>query len=448
MDSPLELIWVYLHVNTQADIIFGCFYCPPHSPVSDLDHLHVSLSAVKSKYPAAKIFLGGDFNCPGIDWSNNSLIHSYIPLSFREYLITFAADFYLNQIVTSPTRGSNVLDLCFVTHPDVVHLCQVIPGLSDHDAVLVKFSHRVHINKKQPRKVPLYKNANWDAIRQDFSVMSEEYLQLNSVSHMSVEEIWHYFHDHVMNSVNKHVPSKVLSTRFHLPWLTVTVKRLIRKKQRVYNRARRYQRECDWKEYKILRYKIRNQLRDLHKNHLTKVISSENNKKPLWHYIKSKRQDHTGVSTLRVNGTVISDSVSKVEALNQHFMSVFTIEETDNLSDKGISPYPATSNIEITVPGIYNLLSNCNPHKSPGPDNVHNYVLRETAADIAPLLTHLFQQSLTTGTCQMIGREHYSYSYLQERKEKRSKKLSACFSYFCSLQNHGTCYCQPYHETP
>ena len=32
-----------------------------------------------------------------------------------------------------------------------------------------------------------------------------------------------------MNSVNKHVPSKVLSTRFHLPWLIVPVKRLIQK---------------------------------------------------------------------------------------------------------------------------------------------------------------------------------------------------------------------------
>ena len=117
VDSPLELIWEYLHVNTQADIIFGCFYCPPHSTISELHHLHVSLSAIKSKYPAAKIFLGGDFNCPGIDWSNNSLTDSYIPSSFREYLITFAADFYLNQIVNTPTRGSNVLDLCFVTHP-------------------------------------------------------------------------------------------------------------------------------------------------------------------------------------------------------------------------------------------------------------------------------------------------------------------------------------------
>ena len=76
-----------------------------------------------------------------------------------------------------------------------------------------------------------------------------------------------------------------------------------------------------------------------------KVISSENNKKPLWQYIKSKRQDHTGFSTLRVNGTVISDSISKVEALNQHLKSVFTIEEINNLLDKGISPYPAISNI-------------------------------------------------------------------------------------------------------
>ena len=76
---------------------------------------------------------------------------------------------------------------------------------------------------------------------------------------------------------------------------------------------------------------------------------------------------------------------------------MFTIEETNNLSDKGISPYPAISNIEITILGIYNLLSNCNPHKSLGPDNVHvhKYVLRETVSDIAPLLT---QQSLNTGT--------------------------------------------------
>ena len=39
-------------------------------------------------------------------------------------------------------------------------------------------------------------------------LLSKEYLHLNGVSYMSVEEIWHYFHVQVINLVNKHVLSK------------------------------------------------------------------------------------------------------------------------------------------------------------------------------------------------------------------------------------------------
>ena len=62
--------------------------------------------------------------------------------------------------------------------------------------------------------------------------------------------------------------------------------------------------------------------------------------------------------------------------------------------------YPVISNIEITVTGTYvlHMLSNCNPHKSPGQDNVHKYLLRETTTDIAPWLTHLFQQTMRIAT--------------------------------------------------
>ena len=70
--------------------------------------------------------------------------------------------------------------------------------------------------------------------------------------------------------------------------------------------------------------------------------------------------------------------LTKAEALNRHCKSVFTIEETNNLPDKGIFPYPAISNIEITEPGICFQIAILR-HKSLGPENVHNYVLRETA---------------------------------------------------------------------
>ena len=64
------------------------------------------------------------------------------------------------------------------------------------------------------------------------------------------------------------------------------------------------------------------------------MISSPDNKKSLWQYIKAKRQDHTGISTLKspVNGEPISDSSSKADILNQYFKSVFTVEGIEVIS--------------------------------------------------------------------------------------------------------------------
>ena len=44
--------------------------------------------------------------------------------------------------------------------------------------------------------------------------------------------------------------------------------------------------------------------------------------------------------------------------------------------------------------GVYNILSNCNPYKLPGPDCIHPYALKATTNEVSPMLTHIFQQSL------------------------------------------------------
>ena len=57
---------------------------------------------VKSTYPHVQLHIGGDFNCPGVDWSDGSLINSYTPAPFRERLIEIADDSHLDQIVKVP----------------------------------------------------------------------------------------------------------------------------------------------------------------------------------------------------------------------------------------------------------------------------------------------------------------------------------------------------------
>ena len=60
----------------MQDIILGCFYYPPMGPISVLDGLQASPCDIQLAYPTANIFLG-DFNSPGINWSDAALTESY-----------------------------------------------------------------------------------------------------------------------------------------------------------------------------------------------------------------------------------------------------------------------------------------------------------------------------------------------------------------------------------
>ena len=174
--------------------------------------------------------------------------------------------------------------------------------------------------------------------------------------------------------VQKYVPSKLLSTIHHLPWLSPSLKQLIKKIQRLYNTAKFYNKSANWVEYKTLQHRVRNLLRSSHYNYLHNSINSASdtaNCKSFLRYIKSKRQDFTGIGSLKTsNGDIVTEPFDKAEILNNHFKSVFTLEDQYSVPDMGISPYPSISGIEITLQGVINLLANCDSNKSPGPDKI------------------------------------------------------------------------------
>ena len=104
-----------------------------------------------------------------------------------------------------------------------------------------------------------------------------------------------------------------------------------------------------------------------------------------------------GIGTLKVSHHEFTEPYEKAEVMNDHFKSVFTDEDLGNFPLMNPSPYSSMPPIIISTSGIYNLLSDLNPFKSTGPDNISARFLKETAEEIAPMLTHLFNQSLRTG---------------------------------------------------
>jgi hypothetical protein len=51
----------------------------------------------------------------------------------------------MEQIVDFPTRLDNTLDLVFTTHRSLVNKCKPLPGISDHDIVLVDTNIRINM---------------------------------------------------------------------------------------------------------------------------------------------------------------------------------------------------------------------------------------------------------------------------------------------------------------
>jgi hypothetical protein len=88
----------------------------------------------------------------------------------------------------------------------------------------------------------------------------------------------------------------------------------------------------------------------------------------------------------------------KANILSNQFTSVFTSEDPlQPLTDMCPSPHPAVSDITITQEGVHKLLCHLNPHKATGPDQVSPRLLKETAKQISPALTLVFQASINQG---------------------------------------------------
>ena len=217
----------------------------------------------------------------------------------------------------------------------------------------------------------------------------------------SIELMWSKFKAAVTSAVDKYVLTKMSSTRQTHPRVDTKLQRLMRQKQRAHWRAKKTRKEKHWKRYKDLQRSAQKASRQTKKTYLQKVVSEDLDKTPrrFWNYIKSRKQENEGVSSLiDQDGFLQSDSQKKADILKSQCQSVYTREDTSNLPDKGPSPHPTMENITSKIPGVIKLLKNLNPYKAASPDTIPTFILKTAAEELAPALTKIFQKSLNSDT--------------------------------------------------
>jgi hypothetical protein len=204
--------------------------------------------------------------------------------------------------------------------------------------------------------------------------------------------------------MDKNIPSKQIRSNNKLPWFNKKIKRMLKKKQSLYNQAKR---TTKWSNYRFFQKEWRKQIRKDEWNYINNAITEgmkNNNSKPFWKYVKSRKQDNIIVVPLKEKGKLgVSHSKEKAQILIKQFSSVFTRGSVGNLPEIHINLKSTIPSIKIKTEGVEKLLRNINPSKASGPDNIPNRTLKQCAKQLAPSLAIIFQSSIDTGqkTVQM-----------------------------------------------
>ena len=149
--------------------------------------------------------------------------------------------------------------------------------------------------------------------------------------------------------------------------------------------------------YKQARAATKKVILQAHNSYVNELLGNvKTDPTPFYKYIRSKRTERAGISSLTSGGTVITDDRVKATAFGVQFFSVFTKEKTDYI------PYRCTQNkvapvITVNQDGVLKLLLNLQDKKAKGPDGIAPRILRENAKELAPCLMFLYNQFLRRG---------------------------------------------------
>ena len=114
--------------------------------------------------------------------------------------------------------------------------------------------------------------------------------------------------------------------------------------------------------------------------------------KKFWSFIKSLKNDAFGITLLRENGILKTDSKEKANICNRLFQSAFTRKNDSDPPFKGASPFSSKWGITVDPKGVAKPLDGLNVHKAA--DGLNARVLKECSFEVSPILALYYNESL------------------------------------------------------
>ena len=255
-----------------------------------MDSLIKHIEDICTSNPGTPIWIAGDVNIPDINWSTDQVITHQYPKVINESFLQMLARTGMEQIIDFPTRKDNILDVIITNRPSLLNRCEGMPGLSDHDVIYADWNIKAGRQKSARHKIFWWKHADFESIRSSTKQWANNFTT-------PVESLASEIEQFLKKTLNESVPSKFTSTRHNQPWFNTTTKRICRRKVRSYKKAKRTNKDRDWKRYRRLKKQAQTTCRQAYTKYINDIICSEPGaSRRLGAFIKANRCDQTGVA--------------------------------------------------------------------------------------------------------------------------------------------------------
>ncbi|MCU7958379.1 MAG: reverse transcriptase family protein, partial [gamma proteobacterium symbiont of Bathyaustriella thionipta] len=378
------------------------------------------------------IVITGDFN------------YNMLAEPTRNKIASVCQQFALTQHVTEPTHytenSASLLDIIMVTNNNSLYLSGVgDPFLSQdtrfHCPVFGILNFSKPKVKSFQRQIWLYEQGDYDLMREKASTTDWESMKCPDINLYANK-----LTDHVKSISKECIPNRMIKVNpSDLPWITTNIKKSIRKRKRLFRKAKRSNDPVIWQKFKRFRNKTTSMVRLSKQSHIDKLSerlksdspSSRNWWSTLKYFISSGQKSN--IPPLQSNGELVVDDTEKANLLNDFFRDQ-TLLDDQNIDVPRINNYNVISSLDelIINPEEVRLVLKALPiGKASGPDDINNRVLKELSDQLAIPFCSLFNQSLHDG----IVPEIWKKAHVSPIPKKDDKSLVSNYRPISLLSN-------------
>lgn len=297
--------------------------------------------------------------------------------------------FGLEQLISEPTHytenSSSLIDLVFTSDKNSI----LASGVGEP---FLEQNLRYHcpiffVLKSHKITTPVFRRHIWLYDRGDYRHFSRDLQETEWVAlrDNDIDIYAQNITNHVLILAEKHVPNKNITVRqTDPPWLTNDIKKMMRKRQRIYKKFKITKNNADFEEYKKIRNKITASIRKSKQNQTDKLADKLKNNdlgpKDWWKTLKQfiKPNHYSSIPPLNKDDAIYTEESDKATIMNAFFAGQSVLNETNATLPPVIPRRQHELNTLFTTPQeVQSILSSLPLGKAAGPDSINNRILKE-----------------------------------------------------------------------